>query len=326
MKFLVIGGGSMGKRRIRCLLANGIEAGQIRLVDLRSDRLEESKSKYGVTGVSDFKSGMLWEPTACLVAVPGERAAAICAAVMEAGKHVFCEVPMGATVTEAERLRALADRHGVLAASGAQQPFHPLVRQCREWLREASFGKPQVFVLEWGQYVPGWHPWEDYRQFYSAAQMVGVVNLEIVQFYSITDDRIRQVKCFRQHVSSLQIEGGDVWHAVGTTRQGMAFTMHVDLLQRPVRNVARFAGEKGTIEIDFIADQVKRYLVETKQGEVVRTPENYVYEQCYIDEIGLLLRCLRGEAQWHYPISLAVEVMRCPSAMQQSGGEDGITC
>ncbi len=316
----------MGKRRIRCLIANGVEAEQIRLVDRRSDRLEESKSKYGVTGVPDLGRGMRWDPTACFVAVPGGSAAEICAIALEAGKHVFCEVPMGATVAEAQHLRSLSDRHGVLAASGAQQPFHPLVRQCRQWLRDASFGRPLVFNLEWGQYLPGWHPYEDYRAFYSPAQLLGVMNLQIVQFYFITDDRIRQIKCFRQHVSSLQIDGGDVWHVVGLTRKGMAITMHVDLVHRPVRNTARFVSQLGTIEIDFMANRVRRYLAETKEWDVSAVPENYSYEQCYIDEIELFLRCLSGHDQWHYPISQAVDVMKCLSAMQQNAGEAGVSC
>ena len=46
MKFLVIGLGSMGKRRIRCLQALGYD--DITGYDTREDRRAEAKEKYGV--------------------------------------------------------------------------------------------------------------------------------------------------------------------------------------------------------------------------------------------------------------------------------------
>jgi len=184
MKFLVIGGGSMGKRRIRCLMAGGVPADRIRLVDPRADRREESQSKYNVVGFADLQTAMQWNPATVLVCIAGEKAGEVSAIALESGKNVFCEVPMGMTAAEARRLGDLARRQGVLAAPGAQQPFHPLVIQCRQWLRDPSFGKPLLFNLEWGQYMPGWHPYEDLGAFYSPGQLLGVMNLELVSSIS----------------------------------------------------------------------------------------------------------------------------------------------
>ena len=47
-KYLVIGLGSMGKRRVRCLLALGISNADIMGMDIREDRCIESKKKYGI--------------------------------------------------------------------------------------------------------------------------------------------------------------------------------------------------------------------------------------------------------------------------------------
>lgn len=318
MKFLVVGGGSMGKRRIRCLIANGISTDQIRLVDPRADRREESQTKYNVAGFADLNAGMQWNPTTVMVCIAGEKATDVCSIALESGKNIFCEVPMGMTAAEARHLGALADRHKVLAAPGAQQPFHPLVVQCRQWLRDPSFGKPLLFNLEWGQYMPGWHPYEDLSAYYSPGQLLGVMNLELVQLYFITDDRIARIKCHREKVSTLNTPGGDAYHAVGLTRNGLSVSLAFDLIQRPMRNTARFAGEQGTIEIEFATDTVRRYLVSTKQWESIHTPPGYIYEQCYIDEITQLLRALKGQAPWHNPVSQAIDVTCVLDAMQLS--------
>ncbi|NBW55991.1 MAG: hypothetical protein EBR42_11945, partial [Betaproteobacteria bacterium] len=52
MKFLVIGLGSMGKRRIRCLQALGFQ--DIVGVDVREDRRHEAQNSYGIQVHSDY--------------------------------------------------------------------------------------------------------------------------------------------------------------------------------------------------------------------------------------------------------------------------------
>ena len=45
-EYLIVGQGSMGKRRVRCLLANGCQPQQISVFDERQDRLAESQENY----------------------------------------------------------------------------------------------------------------------------------------------------------------------------------------------------------------------------------------------------------------------------------------
>ena len=52
-KFLVIGLGSMGKRRVRCLMALGVESENIIGIDNREDRCVEAREKYGISIVRE---------------------------------------------------------------------------------------------------------------------------------------------------------------------------------------------------------------------------------------------------------------------------------
>ena len=53
-------------------------------------------------------------------------------------------------------------------------------------------------------------------------------------------------------------------------------------------------------------------------AEQVTPPAGFVYEQCYIDEIDLFIRCIRGGATWHNPMETAVDVIKYLLAMQKS--------
>src|SRR5688572_21764312 len=105
MKFLVVGGGSMGKRRIRCLLANGVKPEDIRMVDVRADRQAEVKEKHNVDSVNDVNAGLDWNPTGVIVSVPGAAHMEVCLAAVNRGKHVFCEVPLSVNLDGTEELK-----------------------------------------------------------------------------------------------------------------------------------------------------------------------------------------------------------------------------
>jgi predicted dehydrogenase len=59
-------------------------------------------------------------------------------AALEAGKHVYCEWPLGRTTAEAVELAALATANGLVTAVGLQARANPAVMQMKE-LVEAGF-------------------------------------------------------------------------------------------------------------------------------------------------------------------------------------------
>ena len=179
-KYLVVGGGSMGKRRIRCLLANQVGLDCIRMVDVRSDRREETKSKLGVEGFSALDAGLNWNPDAVIVSVPGSLHIEVCLAAARVGKPIFCEVPLSIDLTGVGEFLDLVTANEVLVAPGCQPPFHPLYQQLKEWIREPDFGKPLACLEVFGQYLPDWHPYEDYRKFYASSQRMGGCNLDVI--------------------------------------------------------------------------------------------------------------------------------------------------
>ena len=72
-KYLVIGLGSMGKRRIRCLLAMGKQREQIIGLDLRNDRCEEVESIYDVATFSDASKVDFTDVKAAIVSLPPDK-------------------------------------------------------------------------------------------------------------------------------------------------------------------------------------------------------------------------------------------------------------
>lgn len=87
------------------------------------------------------------------VRVPEHRAVVL--AALAAGKHVYCEWPLGRTVAEAEEMAA-AVRPGQFAVIGAQGVCAPATRHAAQLLTDGTIGRPLV-LRAWNSSAP-WGP------------------------------------------------------------------------------------------------------------------------------------------------------------------------
>jgi predicted dehydrogenase len=323
MKYLVVGGGSMGKRRIRCLMACNVAPEHIRMVDTRDDRRSEVKAKYNVDSLCDLHAGLAWNPDAVVVSVPGAAHMHVSLAAVQQKKHVFCEVPLATTLDGVDELSQLVEQHKLVFAPGCQLPMHPLIKEAKQWIGEPAFGKPLCVLAEFGQFLPDWHPYEDYRNFYASDQKMGGGNLDVIaqdvaNLYWLLNDRATELFAAGHHVSSLEIRANDVWDLSIGTAKGTRMSLHFDLIQRTGRSMSRFIGENGTIELNLIEGTVRRFLTVTPQWETKAVPHGYKYEQSYIDEIATFIDCLSGKANWYNELPAAIEVVKLLIAAQRS--------
>src|SRR5262245_16026094 len=76
-------------------------------------------------------------------------------AALVAGKHVFLEKPPGATVSEVEDLKALADKKGVSLFASWHSRYAPAVEAARTFLAGTTARKARFI---WKEDVRKWHP------------------------------------------------------------------------------------------------------------------------------------------------------------------------
>jgi predicted dehydrogenase len=61
-------------------------------------------------------------------------------AAFEAGKHVYCEWPLGRTAAEAERMLAAAEGKGVIHAIGLQGQWSPTLKHIKDLVADGYVG------------------------------------------------------------------------------------------------------------------------------------------------------------------------------------------
>ena len=51
--------------------------------------------------------------------------------------------------------------------------FHPCILKMNSWVNEGKIGKVIHYRSKWGEYLPNWHPWENYKQSYAGKKEMG---------------------------------------------------------------------------------------------------------------------------------------------------------
>src|SRR4029077_4499215 len=139
----LIGASVSGTWSSRSHLPAGLASAEVELTAVcttRADSAEAARQAYCAQPAFDVQRKMVASPeidaVAVVVRVPSHYGPT--KAALEAGKHVYCEWPLGRTTAEAVELAALAKARGLVTAVGLQARVNPAVMYMKE-LVEAGF-------------------------------------------------------------------------------------------------------------------------------------------------------------------------------------------
>ena len=88
-----------------------------------------------------------------LVCAPVRHRPEISIAAMEAGKHVFCDLPMADEVDAAKKMVEAAERCGVVLACRSPDRHRRSIQLVKRWINEGTIGEPMIFRSRLGREV-----------------------------------------------------------------------------------------------------------------------------------------------------------------------------
>lgn len=115
----------------------------VALSTTRRESANAAAAAFGVPTAFDNHEALVRHPAVDLVAVTVKvpHHLQLVTAALDAGKHVYCEWPLGNGLAEAERMAALAHRKGVHAAVGLQARSAPAINYLRDLVRDGYVGE-----------------------------------------------------------------------------------------------------------------------------------------------------------------------------------------
>ena len=313
---LVVGLGSMGKRRVRNLRALGVSS--IAGFDPRQDRRDEASQKYGVAVFDNFDVALRTSnPNVLIISTPPDQHMHYARQGLQFGLHCFIE----ASVVDAEGVANLARGSrdaGLVMAPSCTMRYYPGPQKVKELVRAGVIGKVLSVNYQTGQYLPDWHPWERIEDFYVSRRETGAAR-EIVPFELAWLNEVfgqpTPLACVKAKLTDMPADIDDVYHCILRYDSGALANITIEVISRPVATrEMRVLGTEGEIAFSAEAKSV-RYINISLSDWVVHALERGTVESQYINpeepyiaEIEDFLSAVRAGDASLFPNSLEDDV------------------
>src|SRR5215471_3598126 len=243
---LIVGLGSVGRRHFRNLKSLGCRefilhrTGQSSLPD---DELR------GSVAVEDLDEALQYKPIAAIISNPTSMHMSAALPAAEAGCHLFVEKPVSDKLEDVRELKQVTDKQGLTTLVGFQFRFHHSLHQIKSWIDAGAIGRIVSARASWGEYLPDWHPWEDYRTGYSARRALGGgVLLTLCHPFDYLRwllGEVEAVSAMAGRLSDLELDVEDSAIVSLSFASGAIGSVYLDFVQRPPSHHLHIIGTRG---------------------------------------------------------------------------------
>ena len=304
MNLLIVGLGSMGKRRARLIRGLRPDA-QICGVDLTAQRRAEAEA-LGMRVFDSVSSATAQVPfDAALVCTAPITHAGIIDQLLDAGLPVFTELNLVRDGYEA--LTKKAGEKGLPLFLSSTMLYRGETQYIKRRVQE--FGRAVNYIYHIGQYLPDWHPWENYQNFFVGDKRTsGVREIFGIDLPWLVDafGPVRSFHVEKDKISALQVDYPDSYFVTLRHENGVKGMLAVDVVSpKAVRNFEVF-GEglhlfwEGNPRALYRYDAEQKDKVPVDTYEHVEHDERYsdnIVENAYVDELANFFDVLEGRAE-----------------------------
>jgi predicted dehydrogenase len=284
---------------------------------LRRDMDRDVETDLAITTYRDLDAALATGPYVVFICTPSSLHLDIARRAAAAHCHLFIEKPVSHSLDGLDELAGLVAQRSLVAAIGCQWRFHPCVQWLRGVLQDGRLGRLLEVDIDYAEYLPDWHPYEDYRTSYAArADLGGGVVLTQVHDYDLAWWLFGQpasVTASGGHLSELEI---DVEDTVDARLVGASAPIRIrqTFASKQPRRIITVTAEAATVRVDLL-DACVTTTTGAVEGFAV---ENYQRNQMFMDEIVQFGECLGGKEQPMVPLQDGIAVLKLALAVRQA--------
>ncbi|SMC39436.1 Gfo/Idh/MocA family protein [Sporomusa malonica] len=290
MRVAVLGLGSMGNRRIR-LISKYSETIQIVGVDINEERRRKCELEYGVETFCSLTDAAHID---CAFVCTGPLShSEIIMQCLKQGIHVFSELNL--VVDGYEDNIALAKQKELVLFMSSTFLYRDEIKQIKNSMQQANCMLNYTYHI--GQYLPDWHPWESYKDFFVGNKRSNgcreIFAIELPWLSELFGD-IVEVNVLKSKMSNLDINYDDNYLVLIQHASGYKGTLAVDVVSRKaVRNLEVF-GEHLYLHWDgsptglYVYDFEAKVDVNIQAYVEIDQLDNYsgfIVENAYLNEV-----------------------------------------
>lgn len=262
MKLLIIGCGSIGSRHARNAQTLGHS---VVLCDP-----DPTRGQY-----LDYKTALRQEHVdAVVVASPSGLHVEAARCVAEKGIPIFMEKPLATSLDGLYELVRIVNERKVITMMGQSYRWHEGLLKLKAHLESGAIGNVLRVNHVCKEYLPAWHPTQDYRKEYAAQKRLGGGALftsmsHTLDFIEWLFGTIVQLEGRKERLGDLEMDADDTATVSGQTDRGVIFNAHNDYISKTPLHTIHVFGERGEAILDMTAN--------TLNGETYAFEPNHRY-------------------------------------------------
>ena len=318
MNILVIGLGSMGRRRIR-LLKKNLNIHSVIGVDVEAERRSLAEAEYGIKTYSNLKEAICANQFDC---------AFVCSAplshfgiidkCLDYKINIFSEINL---VSKGyERLISKAKKNDCKLFLSSTPMYR---REIQYIIQRVKNSKEKLnYIYHMGQYLPDWHPWESYKEFFVGdKQTNGCREIFAIELPWILDafGEVESVYSVKSKNTSLEIDYNDNYIAIIKHKNGHKGVVCFDVISRKATKNFEVYGETLHIQWGGTSETLLDFNLESAVSEKIITyasidknPDysEHIIENMYVDEIVDFMNYMQNDAIPRYSFEKDINTLK----------------
>jgi len=283
---LIIGSGSIGQRHILNLKTIGIND----IFALRSKKGHYKKlpEYLDINEIVSWNDANKLKPDIVIISNPSSLHIDAALKILSSTKGIFIEKPLSDNLSQCNQLIDHLIAKRVASFVGHNLMFHPIVKKIISFKNDYDVGEIVNIQCQAGQWLPDWHPYEDYtKAYYARKDLGGGVALSLIHEIHLAQELAglpTKVSGFVSKNHNLNLDV-DVCSDLMIRHQGDKVSqIHLDFVQRPSHRSGLITFEKGWLSYDFNKMEIISQIIGEEPYELYKD-SNYDSNNMYIDEL-----------------------------------------
>jgi predicted dehydrogenase len=335
LKILFVGLGAIGQRHARNL--RKLHGKNIDLLAYRAsgqnhvltDRLEIRKRgnlerDLNIKTFCKYEKALMQKPNAVIISNPSSLHLRFALRAAQKGCHLFIEKPLSADLKGVDSLIKVIKKKKLISLVGLQLRFHPLLLYVKKLIESKKIDNLISVICEFGEYLPDWHPYEDYRKSYAARQELGggvlLTQIHDFDYLGWLFGWPSKVFCLGGKLSKLELNVEDTANTLlecGTDIRKIPVFVHQDYLQRPKIRKFKIITDGGLVAVDLISNTLSIHHKKRGKTKNIHFPTKS-RNQPYLSEMRHFLACLNGKENSRVSVEESVKSLRVAVAASKS--------
>jgi len=324
MKILVIGLGSMGKRRI----LNLKELGRFEIFgfDTREDRRQEASRRLRIKTISRIHDAIETKPDAIIISTPPDSHLEYAKLAIKNKINFFME--LNHSYKDLQKIIKALKGKKILAASSCTMLYHPMVKRIKQILEKNDIGKVLHVYHHFGHYLPLWHPWENYKEFFVSKKETGgakeLVPFEMV-WLSYLFSNPKKVFGNVTKISNLDVNINDIYQIQLEFKNKILCSLVLDVFSKPSSREMKILGNAGTLVCDFNSGIIKiskgkKWKIERVKldRKIKRYSSNTPPDSIYEDELRNFFLAINKKIKYPYSLNDELKNLQVLDSIEKS--------